>query len=125
RRLRCHPGEEDAAVRPQHPLDDSREIRRPLPLRVDGLGLAVAQLAVQIQLGEPQIGVGKLGEILESRLGRDLPGGDRLQKMLKLRRVHDARSAPPRRYPWGSKATRSKPSASIRGSTSLQIDASR
>jgi len=98
RRLGPHPGEEDAAVGAQHPLHDGFQVLRPLPLGVDGLGQAVAQLAMEVQLGEPEVGVRELGEVFQGRLGGDLPGGHGFQETLKLLGIQ-LRSAPPRRYP--------------------------
>ncbi len=85
---------------PDHPLGDRPQILGPLPLGIDGLGEAVAQLAVEIQLGEAEIGVGELGEILQGVLRGPLAGGDRLEETLELIGIHDGReprSAPPRR----------------------------
>jgi hypothetical protein len=90
-------------VGPQQAVHDGLEVLQLLALAEHRLGRAVAQLAVEVQLGEAHLGVGQLGEVLQGLARGPLARGDRFEEALDLIRIHErGRSAPPRRYPWES-----------------------
>ncbi len=97
RRIRPQAGDEHPAVGLHHPVDDGLEVFRRLAFGIDRFGKPVAQLAVEVQLGEAEVGIGKLGQLGEGLVGREVAGGDRVEELPELLRVHDRASAPPRR----------------------------
>ena len=102
RRVRPQAGDQHPAVGSHHPPGDRLQVLRPFPLGVDRFGEAVAELAVEVELGEVEVGVGELGEIAQGLVRRAIPGGHRFEQAFEVVGIHDGRaprSAPPLRYP--------------------------
>ena len=86
-------------------LHDGPEVRQFLSLSEDRFWQTVAQLAVEVQLGEAEVGVGEIRKIMEGLVRAPLSRGHGFQEALESLGSHDdcePRSAPPLRYPWRS-----------------------
>ena len=84
------PGEQHRSVaRLEQLLDHGGAVLRRLARPVDGLGHAQAQVAVMVDPGEPEVGIGHAPQEAHRLVGRAFAAGDLLNQRTKGGSVHD------------------------------------